>query len=163
MADAILTQKQLKEVLFYDAETGIFTRRVNSLNNKNIGDTAGSVQNGYVKIRVLGKMYRAHRLAWLYMTGAFPAKLIDHINGIGTDNRFSNLRNVSQSVNMQNVRNARANSNTGILGVKQSGSKYTARIVVDKKRHYLGTFDNAKLAHDAYIAYKRLHHAGCTI
>jgi hypothetical protein len=60
---------------------------------------------GYLRITVLGKSYYAHRLAWFYMNGEWPDQ-IDHINGIKSDNRIENLRNVTVQQNNQNKLNA---------------------------------------------------------
>ena len=107
----------------------------------------------------------AHRMAWLYMTGELPTADIDHINGIRNDNRFSNLRNVSRTVNLQNRRNAGANNkSTRIIGAYPSyANKFTSRIRVHGKDQYLGTFDTAQQAHAAYLSAKRRLHEGCTI
>ena len=93
----------LKENLFYDPFTGIFTRRISNCNKVKIGDTAGSMDgNGYILININGKSYRAHRLAWLYMTEKMPEELIDHKNGVRHDNRFCNLREATHNQNLQN-------------------------------------------------------------
>ncbi len=63
-----LTQSQLKELLSYDQETGVFTR----LDGQNAGKVAGAINKGYLRIRINGKRYYAHRLAWLYVHGAAP-------------------------------------------------------------------------------------------
>ena len=75
-----LTQKRLQELFTYEADTGIFIR-------KSTGKEAASKHNGYVRICIDYKEYRAHRLAYLYITGEFPAGIIDHINHCKTDNR----------------------------------------------------------------------------
>jgi hypothetical protein len=72
MTDVILTQERLKEVLNYDPETGIFTRAVKR-HKYPAGEKAGTVEfNGYIVIRISGKTYKAHRLAWLYVYGEWP-------------------------------------------------------------------------------------------
>ena len=78
----MITQKELLENLVYDKDTGVFTRKI-SLNTKiRVGDVAGGKDvKGYVCIRVMGKTYKAHRLAWLYVHGKWPENEIDHING----------------------------------------------------------------------------------
>ena len=100
----MLTQQQLKEHLSYDYATGVFI----NLRNKpgrggGIGSVAGNSNvNGYVYIKVMGKRYMAHRLAWLYHYGEWPVNEIDHINNIKDDNRICNLRDVTHSENQQN-------------------------------------------------------------
>ena len=124
-----MDQQRLKELLSYDAETGIFTwiRRHNNV--------AGATDAyGYIVIRLDKVLYKAHRLAWLYAYGVLPLQNLDHINQIKNDNRIANLREVTQSQNMQNV--------MGIKGISwdKSRKKWCARIKVMYKNIYLGRF-----------------------
>lgn len=136
-----LTQDRLKELLHYDPETGVFTRRV-VLNNKiKVGDIAGCLCNGYVKIRVEVRRYRAHRLAWLYMVGDWPKDQLDHINGKRDDNRWANIREATSSENMKN-RKINTNNTSGIMGVcwnKRSG-RWDAQIKLGGRTIHLGSF-----------------------
>lgn len=89
----MLTQERLKELLTYEPATGVFRWRERRGNQGGgcvaPGDEAGSVyKNGYRMIGVGGRRYGAHRLAFLYMTGAFPPAEVDHINGVPADNRW---------------------------------------------------------------------------
>ena len=87
-----LTAERLRERLHYDAETGVFTRRVGSSNARS-GDVAGSVHStGYVRIGIDGWKYTAHHLAWLYVHGVWPSDQIEHISRKRSDNRIANLR-----------------------------------------------------------------------
>lgn len=162
----MLTAERLRELVEYDPKTGVFVRRVVLSNVVKVGDVAGSksVKTGHYFIWVEGKRYGAHRLAWLYMTGTWPKKNIDHINGDGSDNRWCNLRDVAQSVNLQNIRSANKRNTSGLLGAHDHGDgKYTSQIQVDGKRRYLGIFSTAAEAHKAYVTAKRVLHVGCTI
>lgn len=116
-----------------------------------------------MRITLKGKDYLSHRLAWFYMTGAWPEQEIDHINGVRDDNRFANLREADRQINCQNVRKPYKNNRTGLLGVKPSLGKFVARIYVDGKERHLGTFKTPGLAHAAYVAAKRELHKGGTI
>lgn len=148
-----LTQERLKEVLNYDPETGVFTRKE--------GKEAGSVYNhGYRMISIDGKRYMAHRLAWLYMTGSMPIKCIDHKDCIKTNNAFKNLRETTTIQNAQNVRSASSNNTHGFLGVSFNKviGKYFSRIHLNGKSNYLGVFNTPEEAHAAYIAAKRELH-----
>lgn len=151
-----ITAEQLRELLIYDPETGIFTR--------NDGEPAGTTHaTGYIDIRVDGLKYRAHRLAWLYMTGSFPVGVVDHRDGARANNRWNNLRDVTQFVNMQNQRLPRADSRSGLLGVTAHQGRWRASIKVDGRRIYLGTYQEPEEAQAAYLSAKRLRHAGCTL
>lgn len=163
-----ISQQRLLELLDYDLETGAFTRKVSTGGRygATVGAEAGCLNDsGYLLISLQSLQYRAHRLAWLYVTGAWPKFEIDHINGIRSDNRWENLRDVSGSVNLQNKRQAQSNSKTGLLGASWNtrDERFVSRIKVNGKYRSLGGFDSAELAHAAYLAAKRQLHAGCTI
>lgn len=162
----MITQAELKAVLRYDPDTGIFTwiGRPRVMAGKVAGNV--SVQTGYLRIGLGGrpnKIYQAHRLAWLYMTGAWPIDDIDHKNGKRADNRFCNLREVTRSTNLENLRFAKCTSTTGLLGVSTCRDKFQARIKVKGEVHYLGSFSTPQEAHEVYVEAKRRLHTGCTI
>jgi len=161
----MMTLEWLKELLIYDKDTGQFTWRITIGQRAYAGKIANKIQasTGYIFIGIKGKQYSAHRLAWLYTYGDWPKYNIDHIDGNRANNKISNLRDVPHFVNMQNKRHASKNNSTGYLGVRKTGKKFSAVIVVNKKPMYLGTFDDAKEAHQAYIEAKRKYHQGCTI
>ncbi|EMK2710698.1 HNH endonuclease, partial [Pseudomonas aeruginosa] len=99
-----LTQERLKELLSYDAATGEFTWMARKGSRALPGAAAGSNDGqGYVRIAIDGCRYRAHRLAWLYCYGKWPAAQVDHLNHRRDDNRLSNLREVSHSENQRNA------------------------------------------------------------
>jgi len=159
----MLTHEKLKELLHYDSTTGLFTWRVPTTGRTKIGDVAGTHVNGYVRISISGILYVAHRLAWLYITGRWPADQIDHRNTIRDDNRFENLREANNIFNAQNVRKSHSNSRTGFLGVVPHGKRFEARIRVNGKKTYIGIFKTPEQANSAYIAAKRELHPGCTL
>ena len=77
----MLTQDRLKELFNYDSATGVFTRIKTTSSRAMKGFIAGSVSShGYLRIRIDGRVYFAHRLAWLYEFGEFPLGIMDHIN-----------------------------------------------------------------------------------
>lgn len=162
-----LTAARLRELLHYDPETGVFTRRVRTSTRIKAGDVAGWANGkGYLLISVDGRDHYAHRLAWLYTHGAWPTNEIDHRNTVRNDNRIANLRDVSGAVNSQNQRRAPAhNKSCGLLGVTWNKQirKWHAQIQVDGKKRSIGYFATAELAHSAYLAAKREHHPGCTV
>ncbi len=161
----MLTQERLKEVIHYDPETGVMKWIAHRQRPDMVGKRLGSVDNnGYIKVWIDGKQYRVHRLAFLYMTGSFP-KIADHLDGVTSNNKFSNLRDATKSINGQNMKRARKDNLSGFLGVsthKKSG-KFDARIHTDGVGKYIGRFDTAELAHSAYIDEKRKIHKGNTL
>jgi hypothetical protein len=160
-----LSAERLRELLDYDPETGVFRwKAVSSKNQVRVGDVAGCVEtNGYRRIRVYGRAYQAHRLAWLHVYGRWPVGEIDHINGAKDDNRISNLREATRSENLQNQRRATRGSKTGFLGVYPSFGKFGAQIMLAGKTRHIGTFETAEQAHAAYVRAKRELHPGGTL
>lgn len=162
MAKQDIDISRLRDLLAYDPDTGVFTWRVRSGPRAAAESVAGSLKsNGYRRIMVCGADCFAHRLAWAHANDRWPAGQIDHIDGNRTNNRIANLRDVPQSINMQNQRAAHSNNkSSGMLGVCADGDRWMARIRVDGKRLYIGTFDTKELAHASYLAAKRIHHEG---
>ena len=155
----MLTQEELKRQLHYDPDTGIFKWAIRKPKVK-FGAIAGKIKpKGYIEIRVNLVSYQAHRLAWLYVYGAWPEGLIDHINRSPGDNRIANLRTASHQQNFRNVPVGRRSS-TGIKGVSPHGKsgKYRAAIRVDGRRLWLGLFNTIEEAADAYKTASTIHH-----
>ena len=139
----MITQKELKELLHYTPETGVFTR-IKATQSIRVGDVAGTImQIGYVMLRVKGNKYLAHRLAWLYMYGYFPSNQIDHRNHIRDDNRIVNLREVTCAENHRNRSKSKFNL-SGVTGVRwrKQNSKWLASVKVNGKQKHLGYFDD---------------------
>ena len=166
-----ITAERLRELLSYDPETGAFTWLVKRPGrwNKSPGTAAGSFDTkGYLLITLDSQRFSAHRLAFLYMTGEWPKKCIDHIDGDSANNRFKNLRDVDQSTNMQNLQASKAltNRSTPFLGVRRADSiknPWAATIKVCGKFKHLGVFKTPELAHAAYLSAKRIYHPGNTL
>ena len=160
----MLTQQRLKDVLTYDQTTGRFTWLVAPNGRIHVGQIAGNLNPyGYIQIKIDRVLYRAHRLAWLYMTGRWPSQHIDHRNRVRHDNVWLNLRDTSRTFNNQNLGEAKSgNQSTGLLGVSQrnKGAGFQARITADGEKKWLGTFPTAELAHAAYVQAKRALHPG---
>jgi hypothetical protein len=164
MAAIDLTAARLRELLHYDPLIGRFTWRMSANPRLRVGSEAGAISDrGYRRIGIAGKYYKASRLAWLYMHGQWPAHAVDHINGVRSDDRFSNLRDVPLAVNTQNQRNPRQNNPTGMLGVRKTKHGYVSEIMTNGERTHLGSFRTAQEARTAYLSAKRLMHVGCTI
>ena len=142
-----LTAERVRELLVYDLETGDFVRRVTQ-GSARAGAAAGTLDSkGYVRIRVDGRKYAAHRLAWLWMKGKWPVGQIDHRNHIRCDNRFDNLRNATHG---QNKANAQGWAASGFKGVIKRGNRWVAQITHNGPTRYLGLFKTPEEAHAAY-------------
>jgi hypothetical protein len=148
----MITQDELKQVLSYDSETGVLTRI-------RTGEKAGSIDKyGYLCIGVGKKVYKAHRLAWLYFYGTFPNGQIDHINQNKTDNRIENLRIVTNSENCQNIKQPRSDNKLKTKGVIIKSKKFYAQIQVRGKKISLGYYHTIEEAAAVYQEAKsRLH------
>lgn len=161
-----LTQERLRELLDYDPETGVFTWLVNQTSMARAGDVAGGAHwSGYHRVSINRRRYLTHRLAFLYMTGAFPAGHVDHRDGDKGNNRWVNLRGVCRSVNLQNRRGPQSNNRCGYLGVckHKSSGRWRASIVLNRRHIHVGLYDTPEEAHKAYLKAKRELHEGCTI
>jgi len=150
-----MTQDELKQLVSYCPETGVFIRLKQTSPRIKVGQTSGwkDVQ-GYLNMTLHGRQWKAHRLAWLYMTGAFPIGEIDHINRVKDDNRFCNLRDVDRLTNELN-KGIQSNNTSGFKGVsyqKQSG-KWEAYVCRNKKKKSLGVFATPELASKARAAH----------
>jgi len=165
MATQILTQERLKELLGYDPETGVFTWRVNRTAGLKKGDVAGAIDSeGYRLLCLDKRYYKAHRAAWLYMTGEWPAHSIDHIDRNPSNNRFSNLRVATTAQNGMN-RRLDARNASGVTGVSwcKNSKKWRADIGENGKLVRLGRFDSLAAATAARKAAEERHSASAYI
>lgn len=138
----MITQEYLKSKFDYDPETGILSRK-----NPDWRCKGGWVDHeGYLRFTVFGKDNKAHRLIWMYVNGEWPNQ-IDHINGVRTDNRICNLRNITHLENMKNQRIYK-NNKSGVMGVywDKDAGKWRACIRIAKKLYNLGYFKDLELA-----------------
>lgn len=146
-----LTQDRLKELLRYDPETGVFTWKGRT-GSVAPGRSAGWLdKDGYRCIQIDGRSTKAHRLASLYVSGAWPVGEIDHVNGRPDDNRSCNLRPATHPLNGRNQRKPK-NNTSGFKGVsfhRQSG-KWSASIKVNYRGRHLGLFNTPEAASGAY-------------
>jgi hypothetical protein len=148
-ADCTLSQEFVKSILDYNSETGEWFWKTKL-------KAGGKCSQGYWRIKIDQKSYKAHRLAWLYAFGKFPQSQIDHVNGNRSDNRLCNLRLASNAENQMNRAKAAVTNNSGFLGVNFNKvvGKFAARIQSNGKRIHIGYFDSPEDASSAYIAKK---------
>ena len=158
-ANEQLDSKRLHEILHYNPESGLFTWiEPPRFSRKQAGDPAGSPSgNGYIRIMIGRRAYRAHQLAWLYMYGDWPKLQIDHINGVRDDNRIVNLRDVDASANMHNTKLDHFKNSSGFVGVRwDSKTKaWLAKITVKHRVIELGRASTPEAAHRLYVEAKR--------
>lgn len=143
---------ELKRLMVYDPETGLFTRKISSSSRAQAGAIAGNLgTNGYWHICILSQNYTAHRLAWLYVHGEFPASQLDHKNRVKHDNRLANLRLATPKQNGENQSLSLVNT-SGARGVtwRSDTCKWQAQIHHHKRCHYLGCFSTIAEAKAAY-------------
>jgi len=141
----MITQSELKKHFHYNPDTGAFTRN-KALNFKHKkGAYVGFIsKRGCIVIGFKGNQYKAHRLAFIYMEGGIDSGLqVDHINGRPTDNRWDNLRLVTQAENSRNCK-LPSNNTSGAIGVwrRSADGKWNAEIKKNRKKIYLGSFVN---------------------
>jgi hypothetical protein len=164
-----MTQDEIKQVIHYDVQTGVFRWRFSGKSHagkKKPWSIAGTHHNkGYIEIAINRKRYLAHRLAWMYVYGEWPNQFIDHKNGNPLDNRIENLRDVSHKTNCENKRTIGTKNTSGYLGAgwREDRKKWRGVITVNRKQKFLGFFDTAELAHQAYLNAKREFHEGNTL
>jgi hypothetical protein len=139
---------ELKELLDYNPDTGIFTNKITRNSRAVKGMQAGSscATNIYRILTINKVKYLEHRLAWFYIHGTWPENQIDHINGIKNDNRKCNLREATASQNHANIKMKK--------GYTKVGNKYRARIEVNKEQIHLGYFNTKE---EAISVYKKAH------
>ena len=141
IAEHPLTQQRVRELLWYDRETGLFTWLVATSNR--VGATAGyQDKRGYIWIGIDGVVYLAHRVAWLWMTGEMPVE-IDHHDTDKGNNRWRNLREATRGQNNVNA-GALGTSHTGVRGVtfipKHTDHPFHAYAYRDGRRYSFGYY-----------------------
>lgn len=159
--DDMVTQKRLKELFDYDPDTGVFKRIKRVTGRKgNIGDIAGSLKtNGYINIFIDRKQYLAHRLAWLYQYGEFPAQMVDHIDGDKSNNKITNLREATRNQNNYNATLSKRNkSGCKCVYKDKVRNQWVVEIKKDNKKNHIGRFYKFEDAVKAYKKHAELLH-----
>lgn len=153
-----LTAERLRELVKYDPETG-HIYWLGSVGKARAGQQAGTVNtHGYRRVGIDGRLYAAHRLAWLITYGEWPDGEIDHINGSRDDNRIANLRQVDTRGNARN-RGLRSDNSKGVPGVyfnRNQGNWYAQSCHGGKNKH-LGTFPTFDEAVEARRVFQQRH------
>jgi hypothetical protein len=157
-----LTAERLRELLDYEPETGVFRWAVDrGPGRPRVGDAAGSAdatKDGRIIIKIAGRKHKAHRLAWLSVTGAWPVGEIDHRDGNPANNAWANLREATRAENARNSKRP-AHNRSGFKGVRpKPNGRWEAFITKDSRWITLGRFPTAEEAHAAYVAAAHEHH-----
>ena len=155
--EKILNVDRVRDLLHYDTNTGAFIWKA-ARGSLQAGAIAGSVStSGYIRIKIDGRQYSAHRLAWFLCKGKWPDEMLDHVNGDPADNRIANLRECSSSENVRNI-GLRANNQSGTTGVYAAGKKWGAQIWRHGERIRLGLFDEKEDAVQARLDAEKKYH-----
>ena len=143
------SQERLKELFDYNPKNGVFTYKVKTAIGVKVGTEAGCKRK-YRLINVDRIKYRAHRLAWMYMTGEDPGDYqIDHYDKNPLNNKFISLRKATNSQNTRN-KDKLINNTSGYKGVTKRRGGYLSKIKHEGRSIYLGDFKTAEEAHKAY-------------
>lgn len=135
-----LTAAKLRRLLSYDPISGAFywkdgTGQRGRTGKQPAGKRAGWISKGRRRIQLPGysDAFLTSRLAWLYMTGKWPPRLIDHKNRNKSDDSWNNLELSNNSRNQLN-RGLRPQNSSGVTGVSGSGNDWLAELSVDGRR-----------------------------
>jgi hypothetical protein len=153
--ESLIDGDDLRETFHYDQNTGNFyvKKRRRGMKKPVGGIATTQLPNGYLRLSFLAQGFMAHRIAWFFVHGRFPAHDIDHINGNPSDNRIANLREATRGQNLHNSKLDKKNT-TGFKGVRRHyavpGKPYFASINVNRKQVFLGLFSTKEAAAAAY-------------
>lgn len=146
-----LTKNAVERLLDYNPETGRFVWKINTKGARAGREAGVIVRDGYRRISINRRHYFAHCIAMLLMTGEWPTTEIDHIDGIPSNNTWTNLRMASRKQNGRN-RKINRNNTSGFKGVSWSSkaAKWQTGIMVDGRSIYLGSYWDIRNAAAAY-------------
>lgn len=151
--EQVLSHDELKRLLSYDQDTGLFTWNLYKPSNGGKvrpGVVAGTPDGkGALLIGINRMRYAVHRLAWFYVHKKWPPHEVDHVNMVQTDNRIVNLRLATKTMNRANQR-VRKDSASGLKGVSYIKQRRVWRARI--KNRTIGQFRTMEEAHAAYVA-----------
>ena len=152
--------ERLQELLSYNPYTGYWDWiSKNKFSHVTVGSIAGNLHKttGYWVIKIDGRTYASHRLAWLYMTGKAPESIIDHKDGDKGNNQWNNLREANYSQNSANSKSYRKLPK-GVYRTASATNPYAAAITINYSRSHIGVFQTVEEAHKAYCLVAKSHH-----
>lgn len=151
--------ENVRELLDYSAETGIFTWKVSKHRHWSVGAKAGyEVSGGYLGVQYEGVQEKLHRLAFLWMTGRMP-KIVDHIDTDRKNNSWDNLREASAAQNALN-RNVHKDSKSGVKGLvwDKYHKKWAVYVTLDGKQRLVGRYVSKIVAANVAEEFRKTHH-----
>jgi hypothetical protein len=144
-----LTAADVRSLLDYNPNTGALTwRATKSGRRRKVAGTTGEWGNHGKRRRTITidyVIYKAHRIIWLWMTGKWPTRTIDHVNRNALDNRWKNLRLATPLLQVTN-RDMLRNNKSGTTGVFFDKSKKTNPWRVEVRNTYVGVFPTKEAA-----------------
>ena len=145
--------EQLRKLLHYEPDTGLFRWKVNRRGTAKVGSVAGTSNGqGYINVTINEKRFKAHRLAWALYYNQDPGGMqIDHIDKNKSNNKIINLRLASNRRNGANS-GPRKNNKLGVKGIYYKNDKFRAAIKKNGKNYHLGYYDTIEEASDVYWA-----------
>ncbi|KGV49451.1 HNH endonuclease [Burkholderia pseudomallei] len=162
---SLVSPARLKRLLHYEEQTGLFFKKVYQGPFVFVlGRIVGTPRaDGYLQMKVDGRNYLAHRLAFLYMTGEWPNGFVDHQDGQRSNNRWSNLRVATASENVHNIGLSRSNT-SGVKGVSlhKASGKWAAQVSKNGVSYFLGLHTDIKDAAEAVRAKREELHGEFT-
>lgn len=139
-----LTKEDLHDL--FDYKDGNLYWKI-SKGTAKVNKIAGTLDGaGYYQIQINKKLYRTHRLIFLYHHNYLP-EFIDHINGIKTDNKIENLRPATKSQNLFNSKLSKLNKvNCKGVSWDKDCKKWRVRVTVDGKPKCFGFYNDIDYA-----------------
>ncbi len=134
-----LTQEYVHELFCYDYDTGKLYWRVNKSNGRKGNEVGTDDGRGYLKTSINKKMYKLHRIIYLYHHGYIPENDVDHEDRDRKNNKIHNLREISKSCNVNNQGLSKTNT-SGVKGICRYKGKWRSRICINKKELCLGSY-----------------------
>lgn len=139
---------RLDDIFQCSPDTGLLHHRISRGANRK-GDQVGTQNRlGYLIATIDYKTYLVHRILWAMATRQDPgSRIIDHANGIPSDNRMCNLRLASHAQNGLNTKLSKRNK-SGFKGVYYDRSKRLWRASIANR--FIGRFATKEQAAEAY-------------
>lgn len=149
---------ELHKLFCYNQQSGIVTHLRNCTFNKHLrGQTVGYLDsNGYLQTWAINGQYLLHRLAYYMTTGEQPP-VVDHINRVRSDNRFTNLRASNLCWNAKNREDIKYYPGIRVKELNHR-VRYSARITINGIEVYLGTFNTLEAAIAAKQEVESMYH-----